>query len=176
MVELRNLRRWKIGRLGEGSEVSNVLFLSSLQETCCPCVFTGEELCTGLKRGCALDCPFGFLTDAHSCEICRCRPRPKKCRLIICDKYCPFGYLYVLLKSEDLFLIICNLTKCLLLFLLAVLCVFVNESAMYWIQNIYTCFVRGIRKQGKEVSPKIRIKFYSFLKMDQSLVMTLRGC
>lgn len=56
-------------------------------------VSAGEELCSGLKRGCTLDCPFGFLTDAHNCEICQCRPRPKKCRPIICDKYCPFGYL-----------------------------------------------------------------------------------
>ncbi|XP_040127086.1 cysteine-rich motor neuron 1 protein isoform X6 [Ictidomys tridecemlineatus] len=52
-----------------------------------------EELCSGLKRGCALECPFGFLTNAHNCEICQCRPRPKKCRPIMCDKYCPLGYL-----------------------------------------------------------------------------------
>lgn len=59
------------------------------------CVLAGEELCTGLISGCSLDCSFGFQTDAHNCEICQCRPRPKKCKPIVCDKYCPFGYLYV---------------------------------------------------------------------------------
>lgn len=66
-------------------------------------VSAGEELCWGLLRGCTLDCPFGFLTDAHSCEICQCRPRPKKCRPTTCDKSCPFGYLYVFLNAEGLF-------------------------------------------------------------------------
>lgn len=75
---------------------------SSLEATPCR-VSAGEELCWGLLRGCTLDCPFGFLTDAHSCEICRCRPRPKKCRPTTCDKSCPFGYLYVFLTAGDLF-------------------------------------------------------------------------
>ncbi|KAB0355896.1 hypothetical protein FD754_000052, partial [Muntiacus muntjak] len=59
---------------------------------CCP-VCEGEELCMGLKRGCTLNCPFGFLTDAYGCEICQCRPRPRKCRPVVCEKHCPFGYL-----------------------------------------------------------------------------------
>lgn len=62
--------------------------------------FAGEELCTGLISGCSLDCSFGFQTDAHNCEICQCRPRPKKCKPIVCDKYCPFGYLYVFSSRE----------------------------------------------------------------------------
>lgn len=60
------------------------------------CLPAGQELCWGLLRGCTLDCPFGLLTDAHGCETCRCRPRPRKCRPAACDKSCPFGYLYVL--------------------------------------------------------------------------------
>lgn len=80
----------------------SVLLCSSLEETCRLCVFTGEELCSERKQGCTLDCPFGFLTDAQNCEICECRPRPKKCRPIICDKYCPLGLLYVFLNSEKL--------------------------------------------------------------------------
>ncbi|XP_034808815.1 cysteine-rich motor neuron 1 protein isoform X4 [Pan paniscus] len=58
----------------------------------CQCINT-EELCSERKQGCTLNCPFGFLTDAQNCEICECRPRPKKCRPIICDKYCPLGLL-----------------------------------------------------------------------------------
>ncbi|XP_073868066.1 cysteine-rich motor neuron 1 protein isoform X5 [Macaca fascicularis] len=58
----------------------------------CQCI-NSEELCSERKQGCTLDCPFGFLTDAQNCEICECRPRPKKCRPIICDKYCPLGLL-----------------------------------------------------------------------------------
>ncbi|XP_009701212.1 PREDICTED: cysteine-rich motor neuron 1 protein [Cariama cristata] len=62
--------------------------------TCMPQFYCKrEELCTGLISGCSLDCSFGFQTDIHNCEICQCRPRPKKCKPIVCDKYCPFGYL-----------------------------------------------------------------------------------
>ena len=40
--------------------------------------------------------------------------------------------------------------QCLDLLLLAVLCVFVSESVMYRVQNTLACFLRWIRKQGKE--------------------------
>lgn len=160
---------WEIhicGRLEDEGKVLKlrcVLFCLSLEETWCPCVFTGEELCTGLKRACSLDCPFGFLTDAHNCEICQCRPRPKKCRPIICDKYCPFGYLYVFLNSEDLFFIVSNL---------------VNESVVCWVQKICACFVRWIRKQGKGgvSTDKNRVLLLSFMKVGPCYDTTLEAC
>lgn len=70
MVELRNLYLWEIGRLGGGIEVSTFFVYWFLGETCCLRVFIGEELCIGFKRGCILDCFFGFLIDVYNCEIC----------------------------------------------------------------------------------------------------------
>lgn len=88
----------KLEKSGPASKPHGMLSsVLSLKEPCLPCVSTGEELCLGLKRGCTLDCPFGFLTDAHNCELCQCRPRPKKCKPTMCDKFCPLGFLYVLI-------------------------------------------------------------------------------
>ena len=119
---------WKI----RGSwSVGCVLVPSSLEETCCPCVFTGEELCMGLKRGCTLNCPFGFLTDAYGCEICQCRPRPRKCRPVVCEKHCPFGYLYVFLNQKSSSLLSVTWRSVLPIFG-GCFCVFVNKSVTYW--------------------------------------------
>lgn len=123
MVELRNAHVWRMGRQGRSQSV-DVFCPVPLRKEHAVRVFTGEELCRGLKRGCSLDCPFGFLTDDHNCEICACRPRPKKCRFRFtdCDKDCPFGYQYVFLNPEDLFFLVCDLAKRPYRSLLAVWC------------------------------------------------------
>ena len=123
MVELRGVHVWRRGRQGKVPKRGCVLPGSAVQEHAVR-VSTGEELCGGLRRGCSLDCPFGFLTDHHNCEICECRPRPKKCRFRFtdCDKDCPFGYQYVFLNPEDLFLLVCDLVQRLCPSLSAALC------------------------------------------------------
>ncbi|CAB1331095.1 unnamed protein product, partial [Coregonus sp. 'balchen'] len=55
---------------------------------CCP-VCEGEELCSALISDCTLKCPFGLQTDAHGCDVCQCRPRPKKCKAVVS---CPMGF------------------------------------------------------------------------------------
>jgi hypothetical protein len=138
----------EIGGFGEGMKQWCAEVYLSLEKTYNPCVFTGEELCSGLKRGCTLDCPYGFLTDAHNCEICQCRSRPKKCRPIICDKYCPLGYLYVFLNSENLWLSV----TCWNVHTHSVGCLCLCEYVSDVLSPEYPSwfFARWFRKQGKD--------------------------
>lgn len=143
-----------MGGFRAGIEAAMGSGLLSWKETWRLCVSTGEEVCLGLKRACTLDCPFGFLTDVHNCELCQCRPRPKKCRPTMCDKFCPLGFLYVFVNiffvnSE----IKCNLLtwSCLCWELF---CMCLNEPVVVWFEESHTVSVREFRKKQKSFVSK----------------------